>query len=117
MPVGTVIKDYYTGHLTAGKKPVVYIVTPGYGGAQFQIACKAGKEKELIKYLQDTREEIFHAEEFDYHWLKEGVQALYDDDRRVATPCLHCLPPSLFLSRHWDYSDFPYSTSANATAR
>lgn len=59
MPVGTVIKDYYTGHLTAGKKPVVYIVTPGYGGAQFQIACKAGKEKELIKYLQDTREEIF----------------------------------------------------------
>ena len=55
MPVGTVIKDYYTGHLTAGKKPVVYIVTPGYGGAQFQIACKAGKEKELIKYLQDTR--------------------------------------------------------------
>ena len=55
MPVETVIKDYYTGHLTAGKNPVVYIVTPGYSGAQFQIACKAGREKELIKYLQQER--------------------------------------------------------------
>lgn len=98
MPVGTVIKDYYTGHLTAGKKPVVYIVTPGYGGAQFQIACKAGKEKELIKYLQDTREEIFHAEEFDYHWLKEDVQALYDDDRRVATVFTLFATISIFVS-------------------
>ena len=98
MPVETVIKDYYTGHLTAGKKPVVYIVTPGYGGAQFQIACKAGKEKELIKYLQDTREEIFHAEEFDYHWLKEDVQALYDDDRRVATVFTLFATISIFVS-------------------
>ena len=83
---------------TAGKKPVVYIVTPGYGGAQFQIACKAGKEKELIKYLQDTREEIFHAEEFDYHWLKEDVQALYDDDRRVATVFTLFATISIFVS-------------------
>ena len=98
MPVGTVIKDYYTGHLTAGKKPVVYIVTPGYGGAQFQIACKVGKEKELIKYLQDTRKEIFHAEEFDYHWLKEDVQALYDDDRRVATVFTLFATISIFVS-------------------
>lgn len=59
MPVGTVIKDYYTGHLTAGKKPVVYIVTPGYGGAQFQIACKAVRKRNLSNICKTQERRFF----------------------------------------------------------
>lgn len=85
MPVDAVVQDYYTGHLTAGKKPMVYMLCPEGMGAQYQIACRPGKEKELIAYLKNIRQEIYHTEEFDHHWLEEDVQALYREDRRVAS--------------------------------
>ena len=85
MPVEAVVENYYTGHLTAGKKPLVFMVSPKAGGSQYQIACKNGKEKELISYLKKIRQEIFNTEEFDHHWLEEDVQALYREDRRVST--------------------------------
>lgn len=98
MPVEAVIKDYYTGHLTAGKKPVVYMVTPNGSGSQYQIACKTGKEKELISYLKNIRQEIYNTEEFDHHWLEEDVQALYREDRRVATIFTLFAAISIFVS-------------------
>ena len=56
MPVEAVVENYYTGHLTAGKKPLVFMVSPKAGGSQYQIACKNGKEKELISYLKKIRQ-------------------------------------------------------------
>ena len=98
MPVEAVIKDYYTGHLTAGKKPVVYMVSPNSMGAQYQIACKPGKEKEIIAYLKNARQEIYNTEELDYHWLEEDVQALYREDRRVSTVFTLFSAISIFVS-------------------
>jgi len=98
MPVEAVIKDYYAGHLTAGKKPVVYMVSPNSGGAQYQIACKTGKEKDLIAYLKNIRQEMYNTEEFDHHWLEEDVQALYREDRRVATIFTLFATISIFVS-------------------
>ncbi|WP_044272049.1 ABC transporter permease [Bacteroides timonensis] len=98
MPVEAVIKDYYTGHLTAGKKPVVYMVSSNSMGAQYQIACKPGKEKEIISYLEKARQEIFNTEEFDHHWLEEDVQALYREDRRMSTVFTLFAAISIFVS-------------------
>ena len=98
MPVQAVVKDYYTGHLTAGKKPVVYMICPNSTGSQYQIACKPGMEKELVAYLKKIRQEIYNTEEFDYHWLEEDIQALYRDDRRVATIFTLFATISIFIS-------------------
>lgn len=98
MPVEAVIKDYYTGHLTAGKKPVVYMISPNSAGSQYQIACKPGKEKELISYIKNARREIYNTEDFDHHWLEEDVQALYREDRRVATVFTLFATISIFVS-------------------
>lgn len=98
MPVEAVVEDYYTGHLTAGKKPLVFMVSPSGGGSQYQIACKHGKEKELISYLKKVRQEIFNTEEFDRHWLEEDVQALYREDRRVSTVFTLFSAISIFVS-------------------
>lgn len=98
MPVEAVVKDYYTGHLTAGKKPVVYMITPNSLGSQYQIACKPGKEKELISYIKNARREIYNTEDFDHHWLEEDVQALYREDRRVATVFTLFATISIFVS-------------------
>ena len=98
MPVEAVIKDYYTGHLTAGKKPVVYMITPNSAGSQYQIACIPGKEKELMTYLKSARQEIFNTEEFDHRWLDEDIQTLYREDRRVATVFTLFATISIFVS-------------------
>lgn len=98
MPVEAVVENYYTGHLTAGKKPLVFMVSPKAGGSQYQIACKNGKEKELISYLKKIRQEIFNTEEFDHHWLEEDVQALYREDRRVSTVFTLFSAISIFVS-------------------
>lgn len=98
MPVEAVIKDYYTGHLTAGKKPVVYMITPNSVGSQYQIACIPGKEKELMTYLKNARQEVFNTEEFDHRWLDEDIQTLYREDRRVATVFTLFAAISIFVS-------------------
>lgn len=82
MPVEAVVKDYYDGHITAGKSPVVYMVGTS-GGAKVQILCTPGKEKELLSYLKTIEKEIYGTEDFEYYWLKDKVAALYDKDWQV----------------------------------
>ena len=61
-------------------------MTPRLRWSTIPSSCKAGKEKELIKYVGGRKRGDFSCgKTFDYHWLKEDIQALYDDDRRVAT--------------------------------
>ena len=98
MPVEAIVKDYYAGHLTAGKIPIVYMVSKGTVGSQYQIACAPGKEKQLIDYLKKCREEIYNTNEFDYHWLKDDIRALYQDDRRIATVFTLFATISIFVS-------------------
>lgn len=85
MPVQAIVEDYYPGHLTLGKKPIVYMTYNGGINALCQIACEPGKEKELIDYLKKSRNKIYNTEEFDYRWLKDDIKELYQDDQRMAT--------------------------------
>ena len=111
MPVEAVVEDYYTGHLTAGKKPLVFMVSPSGGGSQYQIACKHGKEKELISYLKKVRQEILTVtgwKKMCRHCIaKIGVCQL---SSRFSLPS-----PSLF--RLWVCLASLCSISANATVR
>ncbi|WP_418699050.1 ABC transporter permease [Bacteroides sp.] len=82
LPVEAVVKDYYAGHITAGKIPVVFMVSTS-GGSDIQILCSPRKEKELMSYLRKVEKEIYGTEDFDYYWLKDKVSALYNKDRQV----------------------------------
>ena len=83
LPVEAVVKDFYTGHITAGKSPVAFMVSKGGGGTKMQILCMPGKEKELLGYLKQMEKEIYGTEEFDHYWMKDKVAALYDKDWQV----------------------------------
>ena len=98
MPVQAIIADYYSGHLTAGKKPIIYMISSAGINAQCQISCVPGKEKQLVDYLKKCREDIYNSNEFDYHWLKDDIKALYQDDRRIATVFTLFATISIFVS-------------------
>lgn len=112
MPVQAIIEDYYSGHLTAGKKPIIYMISSAGINAQCQISCVPGKEKQLVDYLKKCREDIYNSNEFDYRWLKDDIRALYQDDRRIVT-VFTLLPLSLYLFPLWDYLVFRYLISAS----
>lgn len=82
LPVEAVVKDYYAGHITAGKIPVVFMVSTS-SGSNIQILCSPGKEKELMSYLREVGKEIYGTEDFEHYWLKDKVSALYNKDRQV----------------------------------
>lgn len=99
MPVEAVIKDYYAGHLTAGKQPIVYMVSLNDEiTSQYQIACKIGKEHQLIEYIKKHKQEIYHTDELNYHWLEDDVKSLYQNDRRVTVVFTLFASISIFVS-------------------
>lgn len=83
MPVEAIVKDYYTGHITAGKQPVVFMVGNAANNSKYQILCKAGKEKEVLSYLRKIEKDIYNTEEFEYYWQKDKLAAMYNKDRQV----------------------------------
>lgn len=106
MPVQAIIEDYYSGHLTAGKKPIIYMVSRGGINAQCQIACVPGKEQQLKDYLRKSREEVLNTSEISYRWLKDDIIALYRNDRRVTTVFTLFAAISIFVSDSFIYSRF-----------
>lgn len=83
MPVEAIVKDFYTGHITAGKQPVVFIVSRAANNSKYQILCKPGMEQEVLSYLRKIEKEIYNTEEFEYYWQKDKVAAMYDKDRQI----------------------------------
>ena len=85
-PVTAVVEDYYPGHITEGIKPII-ITIDKYGGMSSNnlIHIAEGKEKAVISYLKNAQQEIYGNGELEYTWMKDQVEAIYDEDRRVAT--------------------------------
>jgi hypothetical protein len=84
-PVTAVIEDYYSGHITEGIKPMA-ICFEGLGfGWKTLIHIAEGKEKEVIDYLKNSIKEVYGNDELEYTWMEDQVEAIYDEDRRVAT--------------------------------
>ena len=83
MPVAAVTDNFYAGRVSEGIKPMAWVVRNGNGGERVQLAVKPGKVSELLDYLRELEQEIYHTEDFSYTWLKDDVAALYDNDRRI----------------------------------
>ena len=83
-PIAAVVDDYYSGHLSLGKKPTVYMVSNRMSGDVYQIACTPGKKKEVLDFLRKTELKIYGSEDFEYSILEEDVKAIYAQDQQIA---------------------------------
>ena len=83
-PVTAVAENHYTGHLTKGFQPTVFILMPREDKSGLaNIRIYPGKEKEIIEYLKGVVKEIYGTEDFKYTWQKDELLALYENDRQV----------------------------------
>lgn len=74
------------------------MISNGGSNMTCQIASKPGKEKELINYLKKVREDIYQSQELDYRWLKDDIEKLYREDRRIAIVFSLFATVSVFVS-------------------
>ena len=86
-PVEGIIKDYYYGHLTQGIQPMVFRIGSDrtVGDGNFYIRIQKGEEQAVVEYLKKAVMDVYGTDEISYSWMKEQVEAIYDEDRRVAT--------------------------------
>ena len=84
-PIVGVIEDYYSGHISKGVRPMLFMVSPTMRGDVYQIACQPGKLSQVIDYLRKLEREVYGTENFQYSLLKDDVQKLYKSDQQVAT--------------------------------
>ena len=83
-----VIRDYHPGKLSEPQPGMFFAYRKEepdmLNGSEVAVEVMPGHEKEAIEYIQNTSREIFHVEELPYHWLKDDVASLYEEDRRTA---------------------------------
>ena len=83
-----VIRDYHPGKLSEPQPGMFFTYRKEepdrLNGSEVAVEVMPGHEKEAIEYIQKTSREIFHVEELPYHWLKDDVASLYEEDRRTA---------------------------------
>ena len=83
MPVQAVVSDFYSGHVSEGVKPILFLVDDENMDGTVALTVQKGKEKEVIDYLGNMVKEMTGSSDFVYSWLQDEVDALYDDDRRL----------------------------------
>ena len=83
-----VIRDYHPGKLSEPQPGMFFAYRKEepdrLNGSEVAVEVMPGHEKEAIEYIQKTSREIFHVKELPYHWLKDDVASLYEEDRRTA---------------------------------
>ena len=84
-PIVAVVEDFYTGHMTEGIKPMVFIISSIERLGTANIFIKPGQEQAMLEYLKGVSMEINNTEEFGYSWLKDEVLSFYENDRKVTT--------------------------------
>ena len=84
-PVSGIIEDYNFGHITEGVKPMAILINNGGLSGKVLIHIDKGKEKAVISYLKNAVKEVYGIDELEYSWMEDQVEAIYNEDRRVAT--------------------------------
>ena len=79
-----VIEDFRTGHLSMGDAPLVILYDEGENPTEPLMAKIAeGKRKEAIQFLKELHNEVMGEGEFNYSFVEDEVEKLYDDDKRT----------------------------------
>ncbi len=84
-PIKAVSADYYDGHISAGIRPMVYMVQSRMNGDYYQIACQPGRMQAVLTYLKGIQKKVYGTEDIQYFLLKDEVNDLYKTDRQIAS--------------------------------
>lgn len=79
-----VVKDFYTNSLHEQVKPLFFLYKPEET-TSIIIKVEAGKERETITHLQNLYQQFNPGYAFDYTFLDQDYQALYEAENRVST--------------------------------
>lgn len=78
-----IVADCYNGHLVMGATPTIYEIGR-FGRETVYLAYPEGKEQDLIRYIGEIMKEAYGTESFEYTFLKDDVNKLYNEDRKIA---------------------------------
>lgn len=82
--VVAVIEDFRTGHLSMGDASLAILYDEGENPTEPLMAKIAeGKRKEAIQFLKELHNEVMGEGEFNYSFVEDEVEKLYDDDKRT----------------------------------
>lgn len=89
MPICGIIKDHYKAHRTLGVLPSAYWMDEtnnkyNYNTSMIAIRVQPGHEKEIIELLEKISADICPEHELNYHWFREDVESLYQEDKLMA---------------------------------
>jgi ABC-type antimicrobial peptide transport system permease subunit len=80
-----VFKDYSIGHLSHKTVPIVMSYSPAsFSNDPLLVAYSAGKEKEVIDFLNNLHEEVGIDGEFSYSFIEDEINKVYSEDRRIS---------------------------------
>jgi len=80
-----VIKDFKSNHLSKENVPIIIVYENGPSPDDpVIVAFDQKKEKEVIKFLKDTYNELIGDGNFTYTLLEDEIAALYKEDKRVS---------------------------------
>lgn len=79
-----VIEDFRTGHLSKGDAPLAILYEENGNPTDLMLATIVeGKRKEAIDFLKALHNEVLGEGEFEYSFVEDQVEKLYDDDKRT----------------------------------
>lgn len=79
-----VIEDFRTGHLSKGDAPLAILYEENGNPTDLMLATIVeGKRKEAIDFLKALHNEVLGEGEFEYSFVEDQVEKLYDDDNRT----------------------------------
>lgn len=79
-----VIEDFRTGHLSKGDAPLAILYDESNNPTDpLLVTITEGKQKEAINFLKELRNEIVGEGEFNYSFIEDEVEKLYDEDKRA----------------------------------
>lgn len=82
--ITAVMENYYDGHITAGIRPLVLMVSRQMRGDFYQMVCYPGRTQSVINYLKDIQKKVYGTEDFKYSLLKDDIAKIYKEDHQIA---------------------------------
>lgn len=78
-----VMEDFWSGHLSGGNQPIVFVFNEGDPRDALYISFVPGKQKEAIAYLKQVYAEAIGSGEFEYSLVTDEIAKLHAEDRKV----------------------------------
>lgn len=78
-----VVKDFHFQSLKNKIEPLTLFITPSGWMSRISVSFEEGKDKEIIKYVEDTWKKHFPGVQFDYSFIEDQLKSLYTGEQKM----------------------------------